>query len=233
MQSFIKIENLKKTFKENVVINDLNLTVNDSEIVIFKGPSGIGKSTFLRCLNYLEKFEQGTIYVGDLKLYANMDQNKQAHTIQLARERLSFLFQFFNLFPHLTVLNNLTIGPIKVLNKNPKETQEEAMQILKRVGLENKAHVYPASLSGGQCQRVALARALAMHPKALLLDEPTSSLDPDTKKEIVDVIEDFTREKLTMLIVTHEAAVIERIATRVIKLGPQCTILSDERKLSI
>jgi len=229
---FIRVEGLKKSFKTAVVIKRMNLTVDEGEILILKGPSGIGKSTFLRCLTYLEQFEEGTIRVGDLTLCAGMNPRKESRTIQLVRERLSFLFQFFNLFPHLTVLDNITIGPVKVLEKDPAEAREDAMRLLRRVGLEDKATMYPSSLSGGQSQRVAIARALAMRPKALLLDEPTSSLDPDTKKEIVDVIEDLTHENLTMLIVTHEAAFIERIATRVIKLGPQCTILSDDTKPS-
>lgn len=230
MQSFIRVKGLRKSFKGHVVIDDMNLSVAQGEILILNGPSGIGKSTFLRCLNHLDKFQKGEIQIGDLVLDPRTDEHKDAVTIQLIRKRLSFLFQFFNLFPHLTVLGNITLGPIKVLNKSPKEAKDEAMAILRRVGLGHKASAYPTALSGGQCQRVALARALAMSPQALLLDEPTSSLDPDTKREIVDVIEDFTREKLTMIIVTHEAAVIERIATRLIRLGPRCSILSDEKR---
>lgn len=230
MPLFIKIENLSKSFKNNVIIKDMNLEVERGEILILKGPSGIGKSTFLRCLTYLESFQNGTISVGDLKLHANMDPHGEHDTIKLVRERMPFLFQFFNLFPHLTVLSNLTIGPEKVLNKDPKLAREDAMKLLRSVGLEHKANMYPGSLSGGQCQRVAIARALAMQPQALLLDEPTSSLDPDTKKEIVDIIAGLINNSLTMLIVTHEAAFIERIATRIIQLGPQCAILSDEKR---
>lgn len=231
MPSFIRVKSLRKSFKNNVVIRKMDLDVEEGEILILKGPSGIGKSTFLRCLTYLEPFQEGAIHVGELTLLAGMDEGRDSETIRLVRQRMPFLFQFFNLFPHLLVLDNITIGPIKVLNKDPKSARDDAMALLRRVGLEQKARVYPGSLSGGQCQRVAIARALAMHPKALLLDEPTSSLDPDTKKEIVDVIADLTHEGLTMIIVTHEAAFIERIATRIISLGPQCAILSDERKL--
>lgn len=230
MPLFIKVDGLNQSFKNNLVIKNMNLEVEQGEILILKGPSGIGKSTFLRCLTYLEPFQEGSIQVGDLRLYAKMDPHQEHHTIKLVRQRMPFLFQFFNLFPHLSVLNNLTIGPVKVLNQNPALARKNALELLRRVGLEHKADMYPSSLSGGQCQRVAIARALAMQPQALLLDEPTSSLDPDTKKEIVDLIAGLTRETLTMLIVTHEAAFIERIATRIIQLGPQCTILSDEKK---
>lgn len=229
MPSFIRIEGLRKSFKNNLIINGMDLAVDEGEILILKGPSGIGKSTLLRCLNYLETFQAGRISVGDFKLYAGMDQHRERGTIQRVRERMPFLFQFFNLFPHLTVLENLTIGPVKVLGRRPEEARADALKLLHRVGLGYKAATYPSSLSGGQCQRVAIARALAMKPNALLLDEPTSSLDPDTKKEIVDIIAEFTHENLTMIIVTHEAAFIERIATRIIKLGPQCSILSDDR----
>jgi ABC-type polar amino acid transport system ATPase subunit len=230
MPQFIRVDRLRKSFRNNVVIEGMDLGVDEGEMLILKGPSGVGKSTFLRCLTYLEPFQQGTIRVGELTLSAGMDEAGDGETIRLVRQRMPFLFQFFNLFPHLTVINNITIGPVNVLGKSPELARKDAIELLRRVGLGHKAHVHPGSLSGGQCQRVAIARALAMHPKALLLDEPTSSLDPDTKKEIVDVIADLTNENLTMLIVTHEAAFIERIATRIIRLGPRCTILSDEKR---
>jgi len=230
MQPFIKIEGLSKSFNNNPVISDMNLEIGQREILVLKGPSGIGKSTFLRCLTYLTPFEKGSVRVGDLRLYAAMDSRKEHETIRLVRRRMPFLFQFFNLFGHLTVLDNVTLGPMKVLNENPRHARDNAMELLRRVGLDHKAAAYPGLLSGGQCQRVAIARALAMRPQALLLDEPTSSLDPDTKREMVDVIADLVRETLTMLIVTHEAAFIERIATRIISLGPRCAILSDEKR---
>jgi ABC-type polar amino acid transport system ATPase subunit len=137
---------------------------------------------------------------------------------------MGYVFQFFNLFPHLTVLENLTIGPIKVLGEPNEQAREEALKLLKRVGLEQKAKQYPSALSGGQQQRVAITRALAMHPRAIVLDEPTSSLDPEMKKEMIQVIQEFRKDELTMLIVTHEPAVIERIATRQVTFGPQCRI---------
>ncbi len=229
MSLCIKVENLTKFYKEHLIIDDLTVSVDEGEIVVFQGPSGIGKSTFLRCLTYLEPFQNGTISIGDLQIPAEMNVHKEHLKIQLLREQLGFVFQFFNLFPHLTVLENLTISPIKVLKLAPKQVIEESIHLLKRVGLEQKANDYPASLSGGQCQRIAIARALAMHPKAMLFDEPTSSLDPEMKEEIVEVIEDFVCDGLTMLIVTHEPAFIEKIATRIIKFGKFCKILSDFR----
>lgn len=226
----IEIKNLSKYYGNHLVVKDLNLTVNEGEIVVFKGPSGIGKSTFIRCLTYLEPFQKGNVQIGDLRLSANMDIRKEKLKIKSVRERLGFVFQFFNLFPHLTVLENLTIGPIKVLNEPPQEAHEKATQLLKRVGLEHKTSVYPASLSGGQQQRVGIARALAMRPKAILFDEPTSSLDPEMKEEIVKVMADLAKDGLTMLIVTHEPVFIERIATRIVTFGPQCFIVDDSQK---
>lgn len=228
MSLCIDVQNLTKTYGDHVVIQDLSLTIQEREIVIFQGSSGIGKSTFLRCLTYLEPFQGGHVRVGTLDLHAGMNERHHHQTIRAMREQLGFVFQFFNLFPHLTVMQNLMIGPMKVLGKSEEEARSTAQQYLKRVGLEAKANRYPQALSGGQQQRVGIARALAMHPKAILFDEPTSSLDPEMKAEIVSVIEDFAKEKLTLLIVTHEPAFAERIATRVVTLGPRCKILSDK-----
>jgi polar amino acid transport system ATP-binding protein len=158
-----------------------------------------------------------------------MDVRKERVIIRTVRQQLGFVFQFFNLFPHLTVVENLTLGPVKVLGRDPREVLDEAMELLRRVGLEHKAKAYPQALSGGQRQRVGIARALAMRPKAILFDEPTSSLDPEMKEEIVRVMEDCAKGGHTMLIVTHEPAFVERIATRLIKFGPQCRIESDEK----
>ncbi len=226
----IKVENLSKHYGDQLVIDRLNLEITEGEVVVFKGPSGVGKSTFLRCLTYLEPFQNGAVRIGDLRIQANMDTRKERLKIKTLRQELGFVFQFFNLFPHLTVLENVMLGPLKVRGENPEKARYEAMSLLKRTGLEHKANAYPLALSGGQQQRVGITRALAMHPKAILFDEPTSSLDPEMKEEIVQVIQDFAKDGLTMLIVTHEPAVIEWIATRVIKLGPQCVIQSDEIK---
>ena len=230
MSICIKIDHLSKYYKDHLVVKDLNLIIHEREIMVFQGPSGIDKSTFLRCLTYLEPFQEGRVQIGDLELHARMDERKEKRTIKLVRERLAFVFQFFNLFPHLTVLDNLTIGPTQVLKENPAKVRQFASHLLERVGLTDKAKAYPESLSGGQKQRIGIARALAMHPKAILFDEPTSSLDPEMKEEIVEVVEDFAKDGLTMLIVTHEPAFIQRIATRIIKFGPQCAIQSDYRK---
>ena len=230
MPLFIEVKGLSKSFGDHTVIRDLNLEIQEGEVVVFQGASGIGKSTFLRCLTYLETFQAGRVHVGGLQFYANMDVHAERESIRALRLQLGFVFQFFNLFPHLTVLQNLTLAPVQVLQKSQLEADEEALNLLKRVGLVEKAHAYPSSLSGGQSQRVAIARALAMHPKAILLDEPTSSLDPEMKQGIVDLIETLTKDGLTTVIVTHEPAVIERIATRVVKFGPECTILADDKR---
>ncbi len=228
----IEVKNLSKFYGNHEVVKDLNLTVDEGDVIVFKGPSGVGKSTFLRCLTYLEPFQQGTVSVGDVELYADMDVRKEKLKIKSVRERLGFVFQFFNLFPHLTVLENLTIGPIQVLKEHPEQARENALKLLKHVGLEQKAAAHPQSLSGGQQQRVGIARALAMHPKAVLFDEPTSSLDPEMKEEIVKVMSDLAKDGLTMLIVTHEPVFIEKIATRIIKFGHQCRILDDWKKVA-
>lgn len=228
MSLCIDVAGLTKVFGDHTVIQDLSLKVEEGEIVVFKGPSGVGKSTFLRCLTYLEPFQQGVIRVGPWSLHAGMDLRREAKTITMIREQLGFVFQFFNLFPHLTVLQNLTLGPVKVLGLPVEQAEEEGMSLLKRVGLAEKALLHPHALSGGQKQRVGIARALAMKPKAVLFDEPTSSLDPEMKGEIVEVMEDFADDGLTMLVVTHEPQVMEKIATRVVRFGPRCAVLSDE-----
>jgi ABC-type polar amino acid transport system ATPase subunit len=223
----IKIENLGKKYGDHVVIRDLSLTITQGEVIVFKGPSGIGKSTFLRCLTCLEPFQRGLVKVGDLILHANMDMRKERDTIREVRTQLGFVFQFFNLFPHLTVLQNLMLGPVQVLKRNPDELREEAKKLLERVGLTEKANFLPGQLSGGQRQRVGIARALAMKPKAILFDEPTASLDPEMKGEIVKVMSDLAKDGMTMLIVTHEPVVVEGIATRIVQFGVGLDIVSD------
>ncbi len=229
MPPAIKIEGLTKRFGDNVVIERLDLTIQPGEVAVLQGPSGVGKSTLLRTLTYLEPFQAGRILLGELELSAGMDVRKERARIRAARRQTGFVFQFFNLFPHRTVLENLMLGPVQVLKLPLKQARAEALSLLERVGLAEKAGAYPAALSGGQQQRVGIARALAMHPRTVLFDEPTASLDPDMKQEMVQVIREFAKDKLTLLIVTHEPAVIESIATRVIKLGPRCAILSDQR----
>lgn len=230
MLPYIKISHLGKSYAGHKdVIRDLSLEICAGEILVFKGPSGIGKSTFLRALTYLEPFERGSIQVGEHVLSANLDRRKKRETIRAVRTQLGFVFQFFNLFPHLTVLQNLMLAPVQVLKKSEEEARETAQKLLAGVGLKDKANFYPEQLSGGQQQRVGIARALAMNPQAILFDEPTSSLDPEMKGEIVKVMNDLASGGMTMLIVTHEPAVVEGIASRIIHFGPGLEILSDKR----
>jgi len=221
MPSFIEIRNLTKRYGDHLVLDNLSLDIEEGEIVIFQGPSGIGKSTLLRCLTYLEPFQKGTLQVGGVQIRAGMDEERDHAAILALREQLGYVFQFFNLFPHLTVLENLTIGPIKVLEIPEEQARDEARRLLKRVGLDHKEGAYPAALSGGQQQRVAIVRALAMQPRAILFDEPTASLDPEMKREMIQVIDEFRKDRLTMLIVTHEPDFAKRIATRVMTFGSQ------------
>ncbi len=227
MTPLIDVRHLTKRFGSTTIVSDINLQVAAGERVILQGPSGVGKSTFLRCLTYLEPFQEGEIQVGGLTLKPGMDEQKDHALMVAIRQQLGFVFQFFNLFPHLTVIDNLTLVPVKVLGHKPEEARKVAEDLLLRVGLTDKAGVLPPALSGGQQQRVGIARALAMHPTALLLDEPTSALDPEMKDEIVTVLHEFSKDGLTLLMVTHEPAVIQRIATRIVQFGPRCQILSD------
>ncbi|MBI4064121.1 MAG: amino acid ABC transporter ATP-binding protein [Elusimicrobia bacterium] len=227
MPSFIEVRDLGKKFNSTWIIKNLNLSFDEGEIAIIQGSSGIGKSTFLRCLCYLTPFEKGRVRVGSIEIEAGMNERKHHQTILALRQQLGFVFQSFNLFGHLTVLQNITIGPIKVWGVTPHKAEREAKALLRRVGLKNKAEEHPRSLSGGQQQRVAIARALALRPKGILFDEPTSNLDPAMKQEIVEVIEDFANDGLTMLIVTHEPAFLRRVATRLIEFGSQCSVVSE------
>lgn len=205
----IKVKNLHKSFGHLEVLKGITETIQDQEIVSIIGPSGSGKSTFLRCLNLLEEPTSGEIIInGD-----NITDKK--HDVNKMREELGMVFQRFNLFPHMTVLNNITLAPIKVKGMNKAEAEEIAMQLLKKVGLVDKARVYPNTLSGGQQQRVAIARALAMQPDIMLFDEPTSALDPEMVGEVLNVIRDLTKEGMTMVIVTHEMGFAREVSDRV------------------
>lgn len=216
----IDVQHLSKSFGDHAVIEDLSLRVEEGEVVVVQGPSGVGKSTFLRCLTCLEPFQRGTVRVGDIEIPAGIDEKHHHDLIRRLREQMGFVFQFFNLFPHLTVLQNLTLAPVLVQGRPQEAVEKESMALLERVGLAGKSKAYPDSLSGGQKQRVGIARALAMRPRAVLFDEPTSSLDPEMKDDVVEVMAGFARDGLTMLIVTHEPAVVNRIATRVLRFGP-------------
>lgn len=206
----IHVEDLKKSFGGLDVLNGINIDIHKGEVVVILGPSGCGKSTFLRCLNLLEQPTGGKIFLDDTELTApGTDIDEQ-------RRKMMMVFQHFNLFPHLTILENLTIAPIK-LKKMPKEQAEaEALELLKRVGLEDKADVYPSQLSGGQKQRAAICRALAMNPEVILFDEPTSALDPEMVGEVLDVMKELASSGITMVCVTHEMGFAREVASRIV-----------------
>ncbi len=205
----IKIKNLEKNFGDLHVLKGINLEIADQEVVVIIGPSGSGKSTLLRCINYLEQPSGGTIEVDGITLSGEAN-------INAVRREIGMVFQRFNLFPHMTVLDNLKLAPKKVRHISDKEATETAMALLDKVGLAEKASSYPEQLSGGQQQRVAIARALAMHPKAMLFDEPTSALDPEMIKEVLDVMKQLAKEGMTMVVVTHEMGFAREVGDRVV-----------------
>lgn len=206
----IKVKNLHKKFDELEVLKGIDEHIRPGEVVVVIGPSGSGKSTFLRCLNQLETATEGEIYVDDeLITDPKCDVNK-------VRQKMGMVFQQFNLFPHLTILENITLAPVMLKKMTKDQAKEKAMELLKRVGLEEKAEAYPVQLSGGQKQRVAIARALAMNPEIMLFDEPTSALDPDMVGEVLDVMKDLAESGMTMVIVTHEMGFAREVASRVI-----------------
>lgn len=205
----IKVENLYKNYGKLEVLKDISTEVKKGDIIAIIGPSGSGKSTFLRCLNKLEEATAGHIYVNNQDLMGvDTDINK-------IREKVGMVFQHFNLFPHKTVLENLTLSPMKIKGYSQSEAESKALVLLEKVGLKDKAAVYPNQLSGGQKQRIAIARALAMEPEIMLFDEPTSALDPEMIKEVLDVMRDLAKEGMTMLIVTHEMGFAKNVANRV------------------
>lgn len=206
----IDVRQLKKSFGSLQVLKGIDVHIREGEVVVVIGPSGSGKSTFLRCLNLLEDFDEGEIIIDGINLKAK-DTN-----LNKVREEVGMVFQRFNLFPHMTVLNNITLAPMKV-RKWPREKAEaKAMELLAKVGLQDKAHVYPDSLSGGQAQRVAIARALAMEPKIMLFDEPTSALDPEMVGEVLSVMKQLANEGMTMVVVTHEMGFAREVGDRVL-----------------
>ena len=206
----IEVKNLCKSFGDLQVLKGISETVNDREVVCVIGPSGSGKSTFLRCLNLLEEPSGGEVFLDGKKI------NDSDVDIDEIREKLGMVFQGFNLFPHMTVLDNLTLAPIKVKGMEKAAAEEKARKLLETVGLADKAEKYPASLSGGQKQRVAIARALAMDPEIMLFDEPTSALDPEMVGEVLNVMKNLAENGMTMVIVTHEMGFAREVADRVL-----------------
>lgn len=205
----IKLQNIHKSFGKNEVLKGINLHVEKGEVVVIIGPSGSGKSTVLRCMNYLEVPTSGDVLVDGLNLNDKNNLNR-------IRTEVGMVFQRFNLFPHMTVMDNLTLAQRKVRKIPKAEAEATGLALLKRVGLADKADAYPESLSGGQQQRVAIARALAMKPEVMLFDEPTSALDPEMVHEVLDVMKNLAREGMTMVVVTHEMGFAKEVATRVL-----------------
>ncbi len=205
----IKAKGIHKHFGDNEVLKNVSLSVNEGQVVVILGPSGSGKSTLLRCLNGLETPSKGEIEVGGIPL-------KGHHNIHRIRQITGMVFQQFNLFPHKTVLENITLAPIHVRKIAPTEAGAQAQILLEKVGLPEKAHEYPSKLSGGQQQRVAIARALAMNPQVMLFDEPTSALDPELISEVLDVMKNLAREGMTMIVVTHEMGFAREVADKVV-----------------
>ena len=208
-KEMIKITDLKKSFGELHVLNGVNLTIAEKEVVVIIGPSGSGKSTLLRCINYLEEPTGGSIVIDGIPLNGEANINE-------VRKEVGMVFQRFNLFPHMDVMQNLMLAPMKVRGIKKEEAEATATKYLQKVGLLDKAHSYPDQLSGGQQQRVAIARALCMKPKALLFDEPTSALDPEMVNEVLDVMKELANEGMTMAVVTHEMGVAREVGDRVV-----------------
>ena len=206
----ISVENLSKHFDSLHAVNGVSIDIYKGDVIFVVGPSGSGKSTFLRCLNRLEEPTGGTI------LFEGIDITDKKTDINKHRQKMGMVFQQFNLFPHMTVLKNLTLGPMKLQGKSKAEAEEEAMKLLERVGLADRAKAYPNQLSGGQKQRIAIVRALCMKPDVMLFDEPTSALDPEMVGEVLEVMRELAKENMTMVVVTHEIAFAKEIANRVI-----------------
>lgn len=216
--TLIKVTGLQKHFKGGIhALNDINTEIHKGEVVVIIGPSGSGKSTFLRCLNLLELPTGGTIEMDGCDI-TNRKTNINKH-----RQKMGMVFQHFNLFPNMTVLRNMTLGPIKLLGISQEEADSKAMALLKRVGLEDRASAYPNQLSGGQKQRIAIVRALCMEPEIMLFDEPTSALDPEMVGEVLEVMKDLAKDGMTMVVVTHEMGFAREVAS--------CVLFMDEGKI--
>lgn len=209
-KDIIQVKNLKKSFSKLEVLKDISIDIQKGEVVVLIGPSGSGKSTFLRCLNQLEESTAGQIIIDGVDI-------TDKHTdINKVRENIGMVFQHFNLFPHKTVEDNIMLAPVELKKMTKQEAKDKAIKLLKRVGLESKAEVFPSQLSGGQKQRVAIARALAMNPDVMLFDEPTSALDPEMVGEVLSVMQELVSEGMTMIVVTHEIGFAKEVADRVL-----------------
>jgi general L-amino acid transport system ATP-binding protein len=209
-EPIIALKDVDKFFGDFQALKDINLVVGKQEVVVVIGPSGSGKSTMIRCINHLEAHTNGTVVVDGIEL------SKDIRNIQEIRRECGMVFQSFNLFPHMTVLDNITLGPRQVRKKPKADAEAEAMELLKRVKIPEQAKKFPGQLSGGQQQRVAIARALAMNPKVMLFDEPTSALDPEMVKEVLDAMQDLAKSGMTMIVVTHEMGFARAVADRVV-----------------
>ena len=207
----IKLTNIDKHFPNVQALNNVSIEIHEKEIVCLIGPSGSGKSTLLRCINGLEIPDKGKVFVNEREIDYHNEKE-----LQELRKTLGFVFQGFNLFPHKTVIDNITMAPIEILHQSTEEANVKAMSLLARIGLVEKAHEYPSKLSGGQKQRVAIARALAMNPKIMLFDEPTSALDPEMVKEVLMVMKELAKDGMTMVIVTHEIGFAREVSNKVI-----------------
>jgi len=208
--NIIEISELNKWYGDFHALKNINLNIKEGEIIVVCGPSGSGKSTLIRCVNFLEKFQEGLILVAGTEL------TDDAQKIRKIRSEVSMVFQHFNLFPHLTIVDNLTLAPIWVHSETKQEAREKALKLLDRVGIKDQAEKYPNQLSGGQQQRVAIARSLCTNPKIMLFDEPTSALDPEMISEVLDVMVELAREGITMICVTHEMGFARKVANRII-----------------
>ena len=206
----IKVENLQKAFGDVQVLKGVNAEIKKGDVMVVIGASGSGKSTFLRCLNLLEEPTGGSIY------FEGVDITESSININVHRQKMGMVFQQFNLFPHMTVLKNMTLAPIKLLKKSKKEAEETAMKLLERVGLADRADAYPSQLSGGQKQRIAIVRALCMEPEVMLFDEPTSALDPEMVGEVLEVMKQLAKDGMTMVVVTHEMGFAREVGTEVV-----------------
>ena len=208
-EPLIQVQNLGKSFGNIEVLKDITVDIYKGDVVFVVGPSGSGKSTFLRCLNRLEEPTKGHIY------FEGTDITDPKTDIDKHRQKMGMVFQQFNLFPHMDIMKNLTLAPMKLQGKSQQEAEAEAMRLLERVGLADRAHAYPSQLSGGQKKRIAIVRALCMKPDVMLFDEPTSALDPEMVGEVLNVMRDLAAEKMTMVVVTHEMGFAREVATRV------------------